>query len=359
MKSFKFIGMALIAIMMSANFASCGSDEEVLSTPTKPEAGIESPKEYIVSLGWKGEIVDITESPLATRGVKNNDMYGIQVYSRPDIDDYSQNYTQYAYGLFDNTGKMTIKLLEGYKYKFVATMVVDGKNKVYSWENENGLIAFELPFNNNNGYATPLTNKFKYSSVESFYSWSLEKGQAHSTIMNTYVQRPENDRYYGELTDYKPSENGVANIKMKRTSFGVKVVAEELTEGSLNIRIENSISMLIEHPNTEAQELLSFEYCKYAWQDGDVWEDGTPYTYSENIPISFTWTKEDGVEIPLGTRTIEFKRNKLTTITIRISDKGSENDVGVSYDEAGEMDEGGNVVIDAGGSSDNEVNPEI
>ena len=183
--------------------------------------------------------------------------------------------------------------------------------------------------------------------------------------MQLYVNRPELDRYYGELEDYAPSESGVANIKMSRTSFGVKIIAAEMTEGTLTVKMDKSINMHIVHPETESQELLSLQEVKYAWSSTLPWMDAdtgelvpSNYIYSERIPISFTWTKDDGVELPLGTQTIEFKRNKLTTITIKVVEKSLGSDIGITYGETGDMEDGGSVNIDPGGSSDNNVNPQ-
>lgn len=353
MKTLKFIVLSLLTIMMGMNLASCSSENDVIAP--KPDTETVAPKEYTVSLGLKGEIVNITESPLATRAAEKNDLYGIQVYSSPDKEGHYEGYTEYAYGLYDDVGKMTIKLLEGYKFKFVATMVVDGKNKVSFWNN-----GFYVPFYNSKTFYTKLTNAFKYSSVEYFNSWHLGRGNSYSSIMETEVYRPEIDRYYGELEGYLPSENGTATIDMKRTSFGVRVIADEMTEGKLTVKIDRSIDMNIEYPATEAQELLSFEAVNSAWLTAFYAsiEGETTSDYSENIPISFTWTKDDGVELPLGTQTINFKRNKLTTITIKVADKGVKGDIGITYEENGEMEDGGTVEINPGGSSDNNVNPQ-
>lgn len=102
---------------------SCSGGNGIIEEPTieKPT----NPKEYIVSLGFSGEITNIEESPLS-RAV-TNDLYGIQVYSKPSS---GGEYKPYAYGLFDDKANMNIKLLEGYKYKFECTMAVNGKNRI-------------------------------------------------------------------------------------------------------------------------------------------------------------------------------------------------------------------------------------
>lgn len=352
MKSFKFIRTVLLTILMGISLASCRGEDDIVAI--EPET--ENPKEYIVSLGWIGEIINISDFPL-TYSTGNNDLYGIQVHSCPNTDDKTQNYTPYALGLFNDVSNITIKLFDGYKYKFEATMAVDGKNIIPDYGGEHG---YGLPFQK------PLTNSFKYSSLEYFSTIGFYYGTSWSTSKEWYMKRPEMDRYYGELTDYVPSESGrVANINMKRTSFGVKVIAEDMTAGKLTVKINGAIDMIIEHPETEAQELLSFEYVKQAWEysEHDQYgnttnEDDTPWEYSEHIGVSLTWAKNDSVEVPLISKGINFKRNKLTVITIKVVDKGDENDLGVTYDETGEMEIGDTIRIDTDESSENEVNPE-
>ena len=113
MKKILFLALALIA------FASCSKEDAI------ENESIEG-KEYVVNLGFSGEI-EISQSPLSKAGT--NDLYGVQVYSKKSSD---SNYAPYAYGLFDNTADMTVKLIGGYQYKFVASMVEDGKEKIYT-----------------------------------------------------------------------------------------------------------------------------------------------------------------------------------------------------------------------------------
>ena len=62
---------ALILFMGVCLFLSCSNNTPVVDEP-------ETSKEYIVSLGFSGEITQISESPL--RATEKNDLYGIQVY---------------------------------------------------------------------------------------------------------------------------------------------------------------------------------------------------------------------------------------------------------------------------------------
>lgn len=149
-------------------FAACGGDENSIPgvTPDEPNT---TPKEFLVSLGFSGEITSIEESPLSRAAI--NDLYGIQVYSSPTSSD---NYKPYAYGLFDSKDGMVIKLLEGYKYKFVSSMVVDGKQKINS--NDYGT-SYWAPFYTSD--VTKLENKFVYDSGKEM--GNLDDGRTYLT----------------------------------------------------------------------------------------------------------------------------------------------------------------------------------
>lgn len=323
MKTFRLIGMALLAIVLCANFTGCSKNDAI------PES--EEVKEYIVSLGVGGEI-SITESPLS-RADMNKDLHGIQVYSCPNTKN-STTYTPYAYGLFDDVTSLKIKLLDGYKYKFIVTTVINGKDRI-NWIGNN---KYGNPFScygKSDGSDVEIMNTFKYTSTEYFYG--LGRGNSWSDIENTFVERPNLDRFYGEYLDYIPKENDSLIISMKRASFGVKFVADNFTEGILTISMEDAPKITIAYPSESFYDVFSFYYTESAYQTDN---------YSETVLTSISWEKNDGVSIPLGNYNITFKRNKLTTINIKIVEKIINNGIGIQLDE--ELEDGDNITIENG-----------
>ena len=135
---------------------------------------------------------------------------------------------------------------------------------------------------------------------------------------------------------------------MKRTSFGIKVVADKLEEGTLNIAINGGPGLSIEHPKTAVEDIYTFQSVVSAYNTED---------YSETIATTISWTKEDGAIVPLGTHNITYKRNKLTTITIKVADKTSENGIGITIDdEEKNLGEGDNFTVENGEIFDTNVN---
>lgn len=316
--------------------AACGSDENLIETPN--DGNNNPPKEYLVSLGFSGEITDIEETPLSR--TTSNDLYGIQVYSSPvAMDDYKP----YAYGLFDNKESMVVKLLDGYKYKFVATMVVDGKNRIENIEGK-----YPYPFCGEHTY-TELNNNFTYTNNAKMSF--LAKGFS-SLSESILVDRPNTLRFYGETDNYTPSENLQVSINLKKVYFGIKVIAENLKEGEIVISIEETPNNLaIRYPQTEIQEIYTFRnrYSDNTWTKDD---------YTETIPVGISWNKVDGSTIPLVSQNITFKRNKLTTITVKVKDSSMNNGVDITEEEEA-MQSGDNIVIDTSNPGDTDVDPNV
>lgn len=321
----------LILLMGIGLLLSCSKDTVIVDEPI-------GPKEYTVSLGFSGEITEISESPL--RSTESNDLYGIQVYAIPTQG--SSDYKPYAYGLFDDKASMTIKLLEGYEYKFISTMIVDGKIRLNSY-NE----SYYAPFYTNDN--TPLRNAFTYSSSKEMNG--LSHGWANLKNPTSIFYRPNLDRYYGQVEGYAPSENGSVSINMKRVVFGIKVVIEGMTDGQVKVSLSEAPDLYIDYPTTEIQDLFTF-FNTYPYQNS-LW---TNDDYSETITLSVNWLKEDGAEVPIVTQDVLFKRNMLTTIRVKISDAQLDNSLTLTT-ESTEMGDGGTIELEGDGGIDTPVDP--
>lgn len=321
MKKLSFLGLLLSFFTMW----SCNSYEEVEVK--------EQPSEFMVSIGFKGEI-SVTDVPLSR--ASGDDLYGILVYSCPDSIGKT-DYSEYAYGLFDDLTAMNVKLLGGYKYKFVATMVKDGKNKL--WENKG---EYASPFGLN------IENSFIYDERPDGLL-GFTPGDSFCTMKDgSNYRRPEIDRYYGVYENYKPIENGSVSINMLRTVFGVKVVTENLTEGTLDIKIKDTPGLQIKYPSTEAENIYSLY---------ELYKTVTNKEYSETIETIISWTREDGVVVPMGTHNITYKRNRKTIITVNVEDASQENALSLSLEDE-EMGQGNTYTVTGNQITDTTVKPE-
>lgn len=316
--------MSMQALFVSTLFLfGCSSSSDEVIAPTEPEKFIQVP------IGFSGEVLSITNSPLS-RTDDAKDWYAFQVYAAPE-DDPKGYYSYYAYGFFDNKENMIINLKEGYKYKFDVSMVVDASEKVYKFSLMNA------------GWAT-IGNSFMISSdehVRYMYEGYLYMNEPWETF-----DRPNVDRFFGRTTDYVPTEDGKVEINMKRVSFGAKFVAKDFTEGSLEISVEGSpVINLAASSSSEIEDIISFNNLEEAYINDD---------YSESIPINITWVKADNVRVPIASESVDFKRNKLTTIEFAVKENTSSSTFSLNANE--EMGVGETIEIGGGGTNTG-VNP--
>ena len=312
-------------------FTACseaGTTEQ--PTPTEPE--------YVtVSLGLNVGL-DYGYEPLS-RAEENNDLYGIQVYSTPIPAAENAEWTKYAYGLFDTTENLTIKLVRGYEYKFETIMVKDGKDKVelYSsgyWE------PFLHETSPRNYSSTPLSISFIYDKL-GMHPWGDENLSDYLNV----------ELYYGELVGYVPGDNdSKVTIELKRTSFGAKFIAkgDYAENGSLEIIMGDDpkphLTLNLAEGN-EVSGIFSFRKVRAAWIDEN---------YTETVPVLLRIAYSDGTTAPLGTHDIAFKRNITTVVNVDLS-VGGEDGVGFVVTDGGEMPEGDEVTIKDGEIVDTEI----
>ncbi len=340
MKNLTILTSAILALLACVGFVACSNNAEEI--PAEPEF-------YTVQLGMGGEILKLNEEPLASR-TESNDLYGIQVYSKSGE---NSSWAPYAYGLFDDTNSISIKLLNGAKYKFVATMVKDGKDKLNHSDQ-----MYLGPFSNftTTSNYTILTNDFEYRSDRSCKN--LGDGSTYLSNPKEIFYRPNTDRYYGELTDYVPdTENAKATIQMKRTAFGAKFIAEgELSNsGTLEVQITDAPKMTLEL--TESDDVLfdifTFKEVAAAWAaKGD---------YTETVNVAINWISPENVVMPLGTHEVTFKRNTTTVVTVNIEQQSETAGIGFGFDssEQGNPAEDGENDVTVGGGSSTDTDVEV
>jgi hypothetical protein len=318
---------ASFAMLLMLSLATACENSSVL--PEQPE-----PEYVTVSLGLNVEL-DCDYEPL-TRADENNDLYGIQVYSTPITATENAEWTKYAYGLFDATDNLAIKLIRGYEYKFVATMAKDGKDKINcSYDGGYG-----EPFMHEESWAcytyTPLSGSFTYDA-------QLGMNLGSSSYINVEL-------YYGELEGYIPGDNGSkVTIELKRTSFGAKYIAkgDYAENGTLEIIMRATSPQLKLNlaEGNEVSDIFSFVDLRAARLDEN---------YTETVPVTLRMAYSDGTSSPLGTHDITFKRNTTTVVNVDLS-VGGEDSVGFVITEGGEMPEDTEITIKDGEIVDTEI----
>lgn len=263
--------------------------------------------EYI-SVSLAPNFIDV-ETDEMTKGTATNDLYGINVYYSSDGTDYSNIY---AYGLFDNKEDMTISLLTGYYYKFVCSMVKNGKNTLY---NSSGI--YYYPFQHNGSLFTSKSNEFITGGTNCLTG--LESGSAHiagggTPTDNNFIETPQIERYYGEISNYQPITGGTVNIELKRVIFGAKFIITGMVDNVGELTVSCPGASFITKNNGETESIIrSFANLRDCWLNDQS-------TMPVEVLYSMKGSEWVGKEGDLSwSQNIVFKRNYLTTITINIS----------------------------------------
>lgn len=318
----------LVCVLAVLGLTNCSKEEHIETESQSPER-----IEFGFSLG--GEISVDTE-PLSslTRSVEANDLIGVQVYAVQE----NASLQAYAYGLFDNVGKLRISLIKGNKYLFKTTLLKEAKTKLRRYPNDwaNGsnkpvffFEPFQLPGSTDSEIGCELTNAFTYSN--SIVMEGLNKGLSDVGSGSVHkVKRPNLVRYYGE-TEFVATEGTKISIDLLKTVFGVRYSVKNLINGSVRFQVEGAIAA-----NTGAQSvdlIYTFEQLS------------TRTDYSESVNVTAIWINDRQEEIPVASQQVSFSRSMRTTLTIDMDKVGKvDSDVEVSIDK-GEMQDGGNVEL--------------
>ena len=275
----------------------------------------EDDKFYTVSLNFIGDITT-ADSPL-TRGTATSDLYGLLVWKDGDF---------LGGGLYDNIEDMKFRLQASKKYKFVVTAVKNGKYVLQSNFVYDRVSGFGYPF------LCELNNLFEVVHLDNRYS-TFKSGDAHirSGELKSY---PETDRFYGEVIDYIPTENGVVNMDLKRTAFGLKYEVSGVSDGTVTVTVENSIRQFFNKSDitadyTSEEKIITFKDVYSAWYYAD--------NYTENVEVSVSWKRGIGITQDLGSKEVVVKRNKMNIIHIKLATDESGKNLGINVESDANM----------------------
>lgn len=327
-------------IIATVLLAACSYSDDIVSS-----IEYESPSDstIIVGINLAGEI-SLEEALLTRSEPVSTDLIGIQVY---------KNGNRFCNGLFDCLDNVKVKLKAGATYRFVCTMIKDGKSKLAHRDDNNYCyypfyIGYTAEYNQYGGSSPKeldnfCTNTFIYrnyiSGAEVLGSGCVDMS-CHNPRKGYAVHRSEwnywqpVDRFYGEITDYSPTVNGSVIIPLRRVSCGIKVSVSGVTDGSVHVKCYNDYNTFYENYSiTNNAESTGEMYCMYNVFDAWKYADDD---YQETIKLNVIWTRGNGIVQDLGTKTMYVKRNAMNIIKVKFSTNDSDVDVDVDP-EGGEM----------------------
>lgn len=311
----------LFYLLFAAAFMACSSNDEPkteeaqLPDVTQPEGTY-----HTVSLDFVKELTDmeVTDEPITKAEAGTEDLYVINVYSKSAS---GGSYGQYAYGMFNKKEGMTVNLLDGNLYQFQVTLVKNYREVLAE--------ATDSTTYWRNWGRSRIANKINIGSWDSdFYGAS----QYNLRAPGGSYSRPILDRYYGELSDYEPIENGKIAIDLYRVVFGARVEVTGLTEGSLTFSMDYAPTITIRADSVYIPDNM---YQLYHVSDVVTFvAQGKEQT--EGMGVNVEWTNADGsrtIKIYSGTVTVTRLKRTIFKITLKegVVTKG---DVGFTMEEA-------------------------
>lgn len=258
--------------------------------------------------------------------------------------------------MFDNIEDMTISLIGGYKYKFECSMVKNDADTLYHDDSMYYAPFHQGKLNYDIYKGTILENKFNISTTNYIQIQGLKFGETSlkgKRGYNDIANYPQTDRFYGELTDYVPTKNGVANIDLKRTAFGLKFIITPPVDGTLSISayygINPNIKVSADDNISESSSMYTFSQVYECWQ---------AEKYSEDFTIQLIWERANGATQTFS-KTITVKRNVMTTINVNVNGSTTDSSLGVKEDDTPMGNENVDMNFNGGNLDDNEVNPNV
>jgi hypothetical protein len=301
----------LLAAMLTTVLAcKKNSDNETVTPPPSPIG-----ETVDVRLQFAGDITT-GESPLGRKvigGIENaRTLIDSTIY---DIVVYKDGKGIYE-GLFNYVDSVVLKIptTGTIKVEAIAMKRGTGPGLYYAWISSNGNLVQRYHYPG----VSVITNRMDtvapwyYTNMpDTLMNIPLFDG-ADTTQMNSSTHAAL-DSYRGSVTFNANATPAVITLPMRRLSFGIKYNVSNFTAGRL---IANyGWSMPIEYLTPVNAATQQFIYTAYDFQ----WRDSL---YLNPVTVNLQWEKADGSKMPLGQKTIYFKRNVLTTLNVTIPSTG-------------------------------------
>ncbi|QEH42234.1 hypothetical protein [Chitinophaga sp. XS-30] len=312
----------LLLLTLSFTLAiSCNKKDKETPDPVEPPASGETVR---TRLRLTGDIL-ATESPLPNgrlvndvegyaRELRDSTLYGVILKGHVNTE-YGVRMVTISRGLFNNADSLVIDLpVEGdftiitYVYKRGT-----GTGLYYTWQN--GEQYFDWPI------YTTLRNRMDssgpiiehYNTIMDTLSHFYLFDPLDSTKQLAYQDCSEIDAYRGQTTISATGAPAIISLNMKRMSFGLQFSASNFTSGKLHAEFPAGVM----YPESVTPADINNQYFIYTTE-----EFKTRDSIYWPLNVKMTWEKPDGSMVPIGEKSITFKRNVLTKIHVTIPNTG-------------------------------------
>lgn len=316
--------------------------------------GDENEDEFVtLPISVKGEILSVTEMPM-TRAGEVQQVFYIEVFASPTSDG---QYTCYAFGIFSDLTKASLKLNKSYTYFLRARCFrpVHDIIRVRPFYNQ---YDFETILTNLCSYNEVTLNEFDYSGKKSFKVSNdnhedpcvgVERKENTSTTALGYAN--DMDSFYSIISYFSPKNNNTISFDMMRNTYGYRFEVDNLSSGYVVIELTKSSVQKIDHiiltPDNPVFESVarirtysdtglkgvSKDYSYKVYKEYK--ELGKDYTESPIILITYV-DNENNSTVVYSDDSILFTRNKKKLFTIHLNNESggeTENPLSMTFDK--------------------------
>ena len=199
-------------------------------------------------------------------------------------------------------------------------MIEEGTSRIA--QDDHG--GYHEPFvlNGASGGPGKITNQFTESMMQGLKT--LTTGYAYVNQEGAEAagyNRAPVSRYYG-TAEITPTEDTRLTIDLKWACFGLTVVPTDFTEGRIEVEMEGAplLTVTPDAPDAVTKQIFTFDHSLSS-------DDWTADDYSEEVPISITWIKDDGSKVffryASDPTTVKRKTNKIFQISCSNNTNGN------------------------------------
>ena len=210
----------------------------------------------------------------------------------------TNNYEQYARGVFSSSNNISVRLKKNKKYSFQVALFKD------FFSSGQQLNAY---YNTDTTY-TSANNKFVYDN--------MIFRQMHGGISSPYICNGRQystfygETFYGKKTDYTATSTGTLEINLSRVSAFLEVIVNGMTEGKVSAT-DWGVNFDIVYPNNTYSS----------------WITDAKYMYDSSFDqgLLLRYYDADNNETIIVQQSFVFKRNYKKTITINLNSSSQNN----------------------------------
>ena len=285
----------------------------------------------VVTVGFKTNLIDISESPMRTKAFSNRDIFAVEIHD--------ENGKYYACWLTSDLGTDKIRLLKGKHYICYLVYMPNGQDIV--WQYPDG--TFDRPFCGTGDDKSPLINKGVHYGAYSV-GWcnfgGTRKKELTTPPRNGDYEFSGVDLYY-VIVEICANEDINITIDLYRMVFGLKIDVSNFKQGEIyfgnfpspSATMRSAYYYKLTPENPTLDKIFEISYMPYS--DHFQTPDKIPskeqlQNWSSSSHFQIVYVAPDGAEFVVVEKDLEAKRMTKYTISFDLEAVISEYNGGIT-----------------------------